>query len=131
MFGAFARLMGGDGAMPTACGLPTADPLTLCRPGGRSESRRYQHVPNLCGFGQGGLRARFSHTPTAKSRAGANLLARHCSPMAVLVWRCFVYNCKQDWRDTATDRPKAAYDHYAALDGEFAHRAAANQARPV
>jgi alpha-glucuronidase len=25
----------------------------------------------------------------------------------------------QDWRDTKTDRPKAAYDHFFPLDGEF------------
>ena len=37
-----------------------------------------------------------------------------------VVWRCFVYNCRQDWRDRATDRPKAAWEHYAPLDGEFA-----------
>ena len=36
------------------------------------------------------------------------------------VWRCFVYNCRQDWRDTKTDRPKAAWEHYAYLDGTFA-----------
>ena len=37
-----------------------------------------------------------------------------------VIWRCFVYNCRQDWRDTKTDRPKAAWEHYAHLDGEFA-----------
>lgn len=37
-----------------------------------------------------------------------------------IVWRCFVYNCRQDWRDVQTDRPKAAWEHYAFLDGEFA-----------
>ena len=37
-----------------------------------------------------------------------------------IVWRCFVYNCRQDWRDKTTDRPKAAWDHYAYLDGQFA-----------
>ncbi|MBP3721308.1 MAG: alpha-glucuronidase, partial [Clostridia bacterium] len=36
-----------------------------------------------------------------------------------LVWRCFVYNCRQDWRDTATDRGKAAFDTYQPLDGLF------------
>ena len=37
-----------------------------------------------------------------------------------LVWRAFVYNCMQDWRDTGTDRPCAAYDLYKPLDGQFA-----------
>ena len=48
------------------------------------------------------------------------MLARALKPAGgVVVWRCFVYNCRQDWRDTQTDRPKAAYDNYAFLDGQF------------
>ena len=51
---------------------------------------------------------------------GANLLADAIAPHGGLVfWRCFVYNCKQDWRDTVTDRPKSAYDTYKPLDGQF------------
>ena len=38
----------------------------------------------------------------------------------LVLWRCFVYNCQQDWRDTSTDRAKAAYDHFKPLDGQFA-----------
>ena len=38
----------------------------------------------------------------------------------ILVWRCFVYNCKQDWRDTITDRARAAYDNFMPLDSKFA-----------
>ena len=48
------------------------------------------------------------------------MLAEAVSPFGgVVVWRCFVYNCRQDWRDLETDRPKAAYEHYAYLDGQF------------
>ena len=36
-----------------------------------------------------------------------------------MIWRCFVYNCKQDWRDYSTDRAKAAFDCFNPLDGEF------------
>ena len=36
-----------------------------------------------------------------------------------LLWRCFVYNCTQDWRDTKTDRARAQCDHFAPLDGQF------------
>jgi alpha-glucuronidase len=36
-----------------------------------------------------------------------------------VIWRCFVYNCKQDWRDRSTDRARAAYDHFKPLDGRF------------
>ena len=37
----------------------------------------------------------------------------------ILIWRCFVYDCQQDWRDYETDRARAAYDHFYPLDGEF------------
>ena len=48
------------------------------------------------------------------------MLARAVRPFGgVLVWRAFVYNCMQDWRDTSTDRPCAAYDLYKPLDGAF------------
>ena len=48
------------------------------------------------------------------------MLARAVAPHGgLLVWRAFVYNCLQDWRDTSTDRPKAAFDTYAPLDGQF------------
>lgn len=51
---------------------------------------------------------------------GANMLARALAPYGgTLVWRCFVYNCGQDWRDRQTDRARAAYDHFMELDGKF------------
>lgn len=51
---------------------------------------------------------------------GANMLARALAPYGgTLVWRCFVYNCGQDWRDRKTDRARAAYDHFMELDGKF------------
>ena len=37
----------------------------------------------------------------------------------VVIWRCFVYNCKQDWRDTKTDRANAAYDNFMPLMDSF------------
>lgn len=36
------------------------------------------------------------------------------------MWRAFVYDHRQDWRDRRTDRARAAYDHFAPLDGTFA-----------
>ncbi|EMS73594.1 alpha-glucuronidase family glycosyl hydrolase [Ruminiclostridium cellobioparum] len=52
---------------------------------------------------------------------GANMLAEALKPHGGLViWRCFVYNCLQDWRDRTIDRAKAAYDHFMPLDGAFA-----------
>lgn len=51
---------------------------------------------------------------------GANMLAKTLKSYGgILIWRCFVYNCKQDWRDYSTDRAKAAYDCFNPLDGEF------------
>lgn len=51
---------------------------------------------------------------------GANMLARAIKPYGgIIIWRCFVYNCKQDWRDTKTDRARAAYDYFHDLDGQF------------
>lgn len=51
---------------------------------------------------------------------GANMLARAAAPFGgIIIWRCFVYNCHQDWRDRLTDRAKAQYDTYIGLDGKF------------
>ncbi|UQZ32680.1 alpha-glucuronidase [Paenibacillus sp. PK3_47] len=51
---------------------------------------------------------------------GANMLAEALEPYGgIVIWRCFVYNCKQDWRDRKTDRARAAYDHFKPLDGKF------------
>ena len=46
----------------------------------------------------------------------ADALAPHGG---VVHWRAFVYNHRQDWRDRSTDRARAAYDHFAPLDGQF------------
>ena len=51
---------------------------------------------------------------------GANMLADAVAPFGgKIIWRCFVYNCRQDWRDAKIDRPKAAYDNFMPLDGQF------------
>jgi alpha-glucuronidase len=51
---------------------------------------------------------------------GANVLADALAPYGGVVhWRAFVYNHRQDWRDRSTDRARAAYDHFAPLDGQF------------
>ncbi len=51
---------------------------------------------------------------------GANMLAEALRPYGgTVIWRCFVYNCQQDWRDRSTDRARAAYDHFTPLDGGF------------
>ena len=51
---------------------------------------------------------------------GANMLADAVAPFGgKIIWRCFVYNCRQDWRDAKIDRAKAAYDNFMPLDGQF------------
>lgn len=106
-------------------GLGTADPVN-------SEVRQwwkdrtaeiYRYIPDFGGFL---VKADSEHRPGpftyGRDHAdGANMLAEALAPYGgLVVWRCFVYNCKQDWRDRSTDRAKAAYDHFMPLDGKFA-----------
>lgn len=51
---------------------------------------------------------------------GANMLADAVEPYGGrIIWRCFVYNCQQDWRDRKTDRARSGYDNFMPLDGSF------------
>lgn len=51
---------------------------------------------------------------------GANMFARVLAPYGgQVIWRCFVYDCAQNWRDRSIDRARAAYDHFIDLDGKF------------
>ena len=114
-----------DYSQPMRHGIPTADPRDTRVQAWWAEtaSRVWRAVPDLAGFlvkaDSEGRPGPFTY---GRNHAeGANMLAEAVRPFGgVIVWRCFVYNCRQDWRDTKTDRPKAAYDHYAPLDGQFA-----------
>lgn len=113
-----------DYSAPMRHGVPTADPLDpqVQAWWNKQVEAVYQAVPDLAGFL---VKADSEHRPGpftyGRNHAqGANMLARALKPFGgKLVWRCFVYNCMQDWRDRKTDRPMAAYQHYAYLDGEF------------
>ena len=113
-----------DFAMPLAAGLTTADPLDKEVIDWWRERARcvWSAVPDLAGFM---VKADSEHRPGPNEynrthAEGANMLARAIAPYGgKLVWRAFVYNCLQDWRDTATDRANAAYDLYMPLDGAF------------
>jgi len=113
-----------DYAHPIRHGIPTSDPLDEQVQAWWKERAAivYRYIPDLAGFV---VKADSEHRPGpftyGRNHAeGANMLARALKPFGgQLIWRCFVYNCLQDWRDTVTDRPKAAYDHYAWLDGQF------------
>lgn len=113
-----------DYAHPIRHGIPTSDPLDEQVQAWWKQRAEivYRYIPDLAGFL---VKADSEHRPGpftyGRNHAeGANMLARALKPFGgQLVWRCFVYNCMQDWRDTKTDRPKAAYEHYAWLDGQF------------
>jgi alpha-glucuronidase len=112
-------------ASPVALGgLPTADPLDeSVRAWWAGTTRKvYESIPDFGGYvvkadseGQPG--------PFAYGRThadGANMLADALAPFGgVVYWRAFVYNHRQDWRDRSTDRARAAFDHFAPLDGQF------------
>ncbi|KJD47451.1 alpha-glucuronidase family glycosyl hydrolase [Paenibacillus terrae] len=105
-------------------GLTTADPLD---PGvaewWRAKAREvYAAVPDLGGFV---VKADSENRPGPFSYGrhhadGANMLADALQPYGGrIIWRCFVYDCKQDWRDRKTDRARAAFDYFKPLDGLF------------
>lgn len=83
----------------------------------------YKHIPDFGGF-LVKADSEFRPGPFTYGRnhaEGANMLAEALKSYGGLViWRCFVYNCRQDWRDRFTDRANAAYDNFMPLDGEFA-----------
>ncbi|MBR6185697.1 MAG: alpha-glucuronidase [Clostridia bacterium] len=113
-----------DFSLPMQDGLDTADPLDARVQAWWTERARgvYAAIPDLAGFL---VKADSEHRPGPNTYGrthaqGANMLARALRPFGGrLVWRAFVYNCMQDWRDQKTDRPRAAYDLYAPLDGQF------------
>lgn len=82
----------------------------------------YREIPNLGGFlvkaDSEGRPGPFTYGRTHAD--GANMLAKEIAPYGgLIIWRCFVYNCKQDWRDKKTDRARAGYDNFMPLDGKF------------
>jgi len=82
----------------------------------------FSEIPNLGGFlvkaDSEGRPGPFTY---GRNHAdGANMLAEAVEPYGgKIIWRCFVYNCQQDWRDRKTDRARAAYDIFMPLDGQF------------
>lgn len=83
----------------------------------------YEHIPDLGGFVvKADSESRPGPHVYGRSQAdGANMLAAALRPYGgIVVWRAFVYDCDQDWRDRSTDRARAAYDTFMPLDGDFA-----------
>lgn len=129
-----AKILGGYGiklflsvnfASPVRVGgLKTADPLDfeviswwngICKD-------LFENVPNFGGFlvkaDSEGEFGPFAYNRTHAE--GANMLARAVKPYGgIIIWRCFVYNCQQDWRDNVTDRACQSYQGFIGLDGKF------------
>lgn len=106
-------------------GLNTADPCDkrVCSWWEKKSKEVWENIPNLGGFlvkaDSEGRPGPFTYERTHAD--GANMLADSIrSYGGLLIWRCFVYNCQQDWRDTKTDRARASYDNFMPLDGKFA-----------
>nr|AFM44650.1 Agu67A [Caldanaerobius polysaccharolyticus] len=105
--------------------LKTADPLDedVIKWWKETAKTIYEYIPDFGGF-LVKADSEFNPGPYKFGRDhadGANMLAEALAPYGgIVIWRCFVYNCTQDWRDTKTDRAKAAYDIFKPLDGKFA-----------
>ncbi len=105
-------------------GIDTADPLDarVSKWWADTIKNVYEAVPDLAGFL---IKAdsESQHGPAVHGRTpadGANVISRALARYGgTLYWRCFVYNCNQDWRDMETDRPMAAYEHFFPMDGAF------------
>jgi len=105
-------------------GLPTADPLDAGVQQWWKETadRIYSFIPDFGGFV---VKADSEHRPGpfayGRDHAdGANMLADALAAHdGIVIWRCFVYDCMQDWRDRKIDRARAAFDHFKPLDGRF------------
>ncbi len=82
----------------------------------------FERIPSLCGFlvkaDSEGRPGPFTYGRTQAD--GANMLADIVKDYGgIIIWRCFVYNCKQDWRDYKTDRARAGYDNFMPMDGDY------------
>jgi alpha-glucuronidase len=105
--------------------LSTADPLdpAVAEWWKKQADVIYRYIPDLAGFVVK-ADSEFEPGPFQYGRThadGANMLANALKPHnGEVIWRCFVYNCVQDWRDHSVDRARATYDHFMPLDGSFA-----------
>ncbi len=105
-------------------GLPTADPLDeqVTAWWQAKADEVYRYIPDFSGFlVKADSEFRGGPNSIGRSQAeGANTIARALAPYGgVLYWRCFIYNCMQDWREYGIDRPKAPYDLFMPQDGQF------------
>lgn len=105
-------------------GLDTADPLDerVGKWWADTADKIYEALPEFGGFlVKADSEGRPGPYAYGRDQAdGANVLARALKKHGgIVIWRCFVYNCTQDWRDKKTDRARACYDNFIGLDGRF------------
>ncbi|MBU3072333.1 alpha-glucuronidase family glycosyl hydrolase [Clostridium estertheticum] len=105
-------------------GFLTADPLdgSVSTWWKKTAENIYSYIPDFGGFlVKADSESRPGPFTYGRNHAeGANMLAEALRPFGgIVIWRCFVYNCKLDWRDRSTDRAKAAFDNFKPLDGKF------------
>lgn len=105
-------------------GLDNCDPLNAEVIGWWKEkiAEVFAKIPNFGGFlvkaDSEGRPGPFTYGRTQAD--GANMLADLVKPYGgTIIWRCFVYNCTQDWRDYKTDRARSGYDNFKAMDGDY------------
>ena len=105
-------------------GLDSADPLdeNVIAWWKEKMAEVFAKIPNLGGFlvkaDSEGRPGPFTYGRTQAD--GANMLADIVKPYGgIIIWRCFVYNCTQDWRDYKTDRARAGYDNFIQMDGDY------------
>lgn len=106
-------------------GVRSADPLDppVADWWRRQAAEVYEHIPDLGGFlVKADSESRPGPSIYGRTQAeGANVIADALRPFGgLVVWRAFVYDCWQDWRDRSTDRARACYDTFMPLDGSFA-----------
>ncbi|HTW06065.1 MAG TPA: alpha-glucuronidase family glycosyl hydrolase [Acidimicrobiales bacterium] len=107
-------------------GLLTADPKNALVSDwwSRLAETVYGYIPDLGGFlVKAGSESRAGPHSYGRTHAdAANAVAAGLEPYGgSVLWRTFVYDCQQDWRDRSTDRAKAAHDEFVPLEGHFAH----------
>lgn len=108
----------------TVGGMKTADPLAEETKAWWEKIVKniYLYIPDFGGFMiKADSEGRPGPYAYGRSQAdGANMFADILKPYGgIVIWRCFVYNCKQDWRDYKTDRAKAGYDSFIGMDGSY------------
>lgn len=105
-------------------GLETADPNDpkVVKWWSETAKELFEDLPDFGGFlVKADSEGEFGPFAYGRTHAeGANMLARAVQPFGgIVIWRCFVYNCQQDWRDNVTDRACQSYINFIDLDGAF------------